>query len=386
VPSEEVALELSFEVLLGVLAVTTFLVGFSTVRLQATLQEWRERGERILNRLLEQNIGEDLLPLPTTLRTLASTSQKLRIDLVTWLTLFATIVSLGAYLLVSSELFDVASESEKTVIVWLNSLTSIIMLAGFVDVALVKYKSSKESRHTPSRIFGNLERSLREWSRAPEKMNYLRSGAIAKSCQEFELQIPDWCWITLIRYDITLYWESHRTTATTSGPWQRVPFSSNGTDVVLLPLWLVRLATLQFRAKALDVEMGLDRSFLMPAVQRMRALASKSKSEDAHSLIAWVWASCLLNDDRDDMFDEMPTIEDMERISRFRKGANDTFAELALRCAARYWKSSSEAATFRLTALINEIPTQQPMGWRTRVWERAVSPFRAVDLSQRDLR
>ena len=57
--------ELSMEELLGIVAVTTFLVGFSSVRLQSNLEYWKESASRLINRVLEQNANDDLLPLPT---------------------------------------------------------------------------------------------------------------------------------------------------------------------------------------------------------------------------------------------------------------------------------------------------------------------------------
>jgi len=382
-PSAE-GVGLGFETLLGIIAVTTFLVGFSTVRLQASLQEWRERGERVINRLLEQNAGEDLLPLPTTLRSLSGASQKLKIDLVTWLTLFASIVSLFTFALLSAELQDRASRFEASLLSWLNVLTFIIFIAGVVDAVVVKYKSHQEGKRTPSRVFARLEHHLRDWSRAPDQTDYLKSGAIANRCQEFEMLIPDWCWITLIRYDVKKYWDTHHETSRGVGLWHRVPFSANGTDVVLVPLWLVRLATLQFRAPVPELNIGLDSGFLLPAVVRMRTLAHNTKATDSHSLIAWVWSYFLTVDEHEDDVDEKPTIDDLEKIDRFRRRTNDTFAELAIRCAGRKWQNSESEEADRLRSLLDGLPKFETKSWRKRIWERAVSSLQAVDMGMNE--
>ena len=369
---------LGFETLLGIIAVTTFLVGFSTVRLQASLQEWRERGERVINRLLEQNAGEDLLPLPTTLRSLSGTTKSLKIDFITWLTLVASAISLAAFALLSSELQDRASSFERTLLGYLNALTFIIFFVGVVDAVLVKSKSRREGTKTPSRVFARLEQNLRDWSRAPRETNYLTSGAITNRCQEFEALIPDWCWITLIRYDLAQYWDTHHERSEEVGQWRKVPFSANGIDIILLPLWLIRLVTFQFRTPALELKTGLDSAFLLPAVQRLRNLSHATKATDSHSLIAWVWTSFLTIGDREGALHDLPTIDDLEKIERFRRRTDDTFAELALRCAQRNWPNPDSETSNRLRTLCDGLPTYQKKGWRSKVWERATTPFQLV--------
>jgi hypothetical protein len=234
-----------FEVLIGVMAVTTFLVGFSTVRMQASLQEWRERGERITSRLLEQNAGEDLLPLPTTLQNLTGVTQKLKIDVVTWLTLLATLVSFIAFDYLHSEIASLVRlhgdqtflTSFLTYLDWLFRLITFIAVA---DVIAVKYKAWKELRRTPLRIYSLLEVELLKWSRQTYSSSQepaaklVGSGFTLQRCDDFDRVIPDWCWISLIRYDVqryyqdwpTQYWKAH------AGPVQ-----VNGLDVAFHPPW-----------------------------------------------------------------------------------------------------------------------------------------------------
>jgi len=54
------------EALALLLAVTTFLVGFEVSRVSGMLTDWKDLQVRSLDRLLQQNQGSDLLPLPTT--------------------------------------------------------------------------------------------------------------------------------------------------------------------------------------------------------------------------------------------------------------------------------------------------------------------------------
>jgi len=54
------------EALALLLAVTTFLVGFEVSRVSGMLTDWKDLQVRSLDRLLQQNQGYDLLPLPNT--------------------------------------------------------------------------------------------------------------------------------------------------------------------------------------------------------------------------------------------------------------------------------------------------------------------------------
>jgi len=233
---------------------------------------------------------------------------------------------------------------------------------------------------TPSRVFARLEQNLRDWSRAPRENSYLISGAITKRCQEFEALIPDWCWITLIRYDLAQYWDTHHEKSQEVGQWRKVPFSSNGIDIVLLPLWLIRLVTFQFRTPAPQLKTGLDSSFMFPAVQRLRNLSHATKATDPHSLIAWVWTSFLSIGDREGAHHGLPTIDDLEKIDRFRRRTDDLFAELALRCAQRNWPNPESETSNRIRTLCDGLPKYQKKVWRRMAWERAVgSPQLAYD-------
>lgn len=390
---ETVGQNLTFEVLLGVMTVTTFLVGFSTVRVQASLQEWRERGERIVSRLLEQNAGQDLLPLPSTLRTLTGAGKKMTIDVITWLTLISTVVSFFIFLQLFFELQEGASSFESMFLEWLLFLLVLIVLVGFLDIILVKYKSSKELRRTPSRIFFQLEQELLNWARNPDKISYWRLGVISNKCQEFEQVIPDWCWISLIRYDIQQHFDLAGRRDDTTKSWRtRVPFTTTGTDVVSIPLWLVRIATLQFRTPAKKISKGYNLGLLLPAVRRIRMTSEKTKDEDLHSLIAYVWASILIKDhpkkmtiDDDDHLSKITT-ENIRDINEFRKSSNDTFAELALRCARRNLSIFGESDESRIQEIENvQLPEFQHMSWRQRIWNRILSNLRPVDIGSRGL-
>lgn len=390
---ETVGQNLTFEVLLGVVAVTTFLVGFSTVRVQASLQEWRERGERIVSRLLEQNAGQDLLPLPSTLRTLTGAGKKMTIDVITWLTLISTVVSFFIFLQLFFELQEGASSFESMFLEWLLFLLVLIVLVGFLDVILVKYKSSKELRRTPSRIFSQLEQELLNWARNPDKISYWRLGVISNKCQEFEQVIPDWCWISLIRYDIQQHFDLAGRRDDTTESWRtRVPFTTTGTDVVSMPLWLVRIATLQFRTPAKKISKGFNLGLHLPAVRRIRMTSEKTKDEDLHSLIAYVWASILIRDhpkkmniDDDDHLSKITT-ENIRDINEFRKSSNDTFAELTLRCARRNLSIFGQSDESRIQEIENvQLPEFQHISWRQRIWNRILSNLRPVDIGSRGL-
>ena len=367
------SLRLSFEVALGILAITTFLVGFSTVRLQASLQEWRERGERVVDRLLDQNNNDDLLPLPSTLHTVTGSSKSLNIDFITWLSLIATVVSAGLFIIVLGELQNQATSTESTLITWLFGLAFIIVIAGLCDIVVVKYKARKESRQTPARVFARLETSLLAWSRGAEQ-NYFTSGRIAKHCSEFEEMIPDWCWMSLIRYDLQRFHDESPDSNS------RTAFSSDGRDVVVLPTWFVRLGTFQFRSEKQSLNQGFNPVLLRPAVERIQRLA-KDDLDDWYSLIAFVWSSALLTKSSAASISESHriTIEQLRKIAAFRKETGDALAELALRCVQRIAISSGQF-TSELAGLYEsfELPNHVEVHWRNRMWRAAVDKVRPV--------
>lgn len=367
------SLRLSFEVALGILAITTFLVGFSTVRLQASLQEWRERGERVVDRLLDQNNNDDLLPLPSTLHTVTGSSKSLNIDFITWLSLIATVVSAGLFIIVLAELQDRATSTESTLITWLFGLAFIIVIAGLCDIVVVKYKARKESRQTPARVFARLETSLLAWSRGAEQ-NYFTSGRIAKHCSEFEEMIPDWCWMSLIRYDLQRFHDESPDSNS------RTAFSSDGRDVVVLPTWFVRLGTFQFRSEKQSLNQGFNPVLLRPAVERIQRLA-KDDLDDWYSLIAFVWSSALLTKSSAASIGESHriTIEQLRKIAAFRKETGDALAELALRCVQRIAISSGQF-TSELAGLYEsfELPNHVEVHWRNRMWQHLLERVRPV--------
>lgn len=373
--NQELDAALTFEVLLGILAITTFLVGFSTVRLQASLQEWRERGERVVDRLLEQNNGDDLLPLPSTLHTLTGTNGKLKVDAITWISLIATVVSAALFVFVSDNLRESASDAPRTVLTWLDSLAALILLAALVDIAVVKYKVRRESRTSPPRLFAQLEAELRSWSRGA-KLTYFSSGRIADLCSEFEDRIPDWCWMTLIRFDLQRFHSDTRA----QQPY--VPFSEDGLDVRLVPSWLVRLATFQFRSPKDNIERGFRPVLLQPAVERIQRL-SLDQLDDWYSLIAYVWSTTLLQGTPLRSNNSAPPIteEHLFRINMFRKETDDALAELALRCFQRITKESgrytTELENFFQTF---QLPELEPSNWRERVAQRLLNRIRPIAL------
>lgn len=367
-----VAPSADFEVLIGVMAVTTFLVGFSTVRMQASLQEWRERGERITSRLLEQNAGEDLLPLPTTLQHLTGGTEKLKIDVVTWLTLLATLVSFIAFDNLHSEIaISLPLNGDDTFLLWLDRLFFLITFIAGADVIVVKYKAWKELRRTPLRIYSLLELELLKWSRqtysrSQEPISELvGSGFTLQRCDDFDRVIPDWCWISLIRYDVQKYyenwpkqyWKAH------AGPVQ-----VNGPDVTFHPLWR-RL--FYFVLPVPDDTVNFNLKPLIAQMMRLQRTAEESKSSDQYSLVAYVWASFLLDDDAE------VSEQDLEKVNEFRLRTDDTFAELALRCAARTLVAKDDWGDARLATIANiELPSHIKLTWLQLIGRRILYVFR----------
>lgn len=370
---QESGIGLSFEVLLGILAITTFLVGFSTVRLQASLQEWRERGERVVDRLLDQNNNDDLLPLPSTLHTLTGTSKKLKVDAITWISLIATLVSACLFAIVSGELRESSTDIERAVLTWMNFLVVLILLVALVDIAVVKYKARRESRQSPARLFAQLEVELRNWSRGAQQ-TYFSSGRIANLCSDFEELIPDWCWMTLIRYDLQRFHSDGKPQHS------QVAFSADGLDVRVIPTWLVRLATFQFRSSREHIERGFLPVLLQPAVERIHRM-SMDDLDDWYSLIAYVWSTALLQGTPLQSSVPLPSItkEQLHRINLFRKETDDALAELSLRCFRRLGHTNGPSlAEFQELFQTLQLPSLQQFNWQTKLMRRVLNKIRPI--------
>jgi hypothetical protein len=334
-------LQVGYEALLGTIAITSFLVGFSTVRSQASLQDWRASQARILDRLLSENEGDDLLPLPSTLRVFAHSSRSFRFDTINTFTQVVALISGWALLLIFGRLYEGASEDDQNLLEILGLLSVGILVIGLLDVALTRLKARRERRFSPTQQFVKLERDLQRWAQSRDSRGYLLSSKIANRFQNFETMVPDWCWLSILRLDISdqIQNDLGATNLKDHRLVDKVPFSATGIDYLAMPLWLARLAMFPSSSHELERAVKGKPVSLIPHAKRTRTMASKTKHEDSYSLIAWVWTYFLIDQNFLDDEEVVPSIDDLHKIAEHRSHFEDTFADLCLRCAIRHWES-----------------------------------------------
>lgn len=280
-------LSLNITELLGVVAVTTFLIGFSTVRLQSSLQDWRQERSRITDRLLQQNAGEDLLPEPVTLRWLGIDQRPLAIGILTWassiLTLGTLIVSV---ILTSDALWGSNAQAAYQVV---QVVHFFVCLLGVIDILNTQRTSKIEINKSPTKAFLKLEGCLKAWL-GPEGNRSVAGNAVIDSCKTIDSAIPDWCWLALVRSEI-------------------YDFEGN------------KKAKLHFEQ----------------SLRRLRNFSDKRRDTDDYSNTAFIWSSYLV-----DPITASQTIRqsDIVRVQKFSEsraeaGSPDLMAQLALHCIKR---------------------------------------------------
>jgi len=292
--------------LLGLVAVSTFLVGFSTVRLQSSLQEWRGMNNRVVDRLLEQNAGQDLLPVPITLEHLGgSPNHELKIDEVTWMCFFISLITLWISILRSPNVtsWDVSTWSQFHLIQIIHVMICAVGLVDMVAVAVTRWKDLAQS---PSALYLRLELTIEQWLKAPDNTEEKSSARrhVEEACRDIDNLIPGWCWLSLIREEVNLTHEdgihSHREN-----------------------------------------------------VSRVRALAKRtmaSNDSDQYSMIGFVWSSYLLDGAK---ASEAVRLRDIQSISDFNQKAGDLMSILSL-CRVRHATAGRRAATDELDQLIRQ--------------------------------
>ena len=296
--------EMSLEELLGIVAVTTFLVGFSSVRLQSNLEYWKESIARQINQVLEQNTNDDLLPLPTNFSQYDTATKGFKPrDLPSNLTVGLT----WSTFVISSFLIYMHWRYGGQVAGLL--LIQIIHLAIVVTGSFEPYFAKRFSKeYTDSQPFERYEELscalvdhlITDEKNIEEIENTKKRVIVAVDALDDSL--PSWCWLYLIRRDLGL---------------------------------------------------NLAMTDYGPQLQRLRELAKKSKNIDDFSLIAFVWSSYLLYPNK---ASQLVRYSEIQRIIKFSNEtviraaggrttalqrqvwrSGDIYAEMALRCVYKAW-------------------------------------------------
>lgn len=292
--------------LLGVVAITTFLLGFASVRLQSKLEDSRAAVARQVDRVLEQNANQDLLPFPTSFSRYAVSE-----DFKPWDTLTVSTVALTAVIFLSSTGFFVLSiiapgPGEKWFqLLVLQLVHLVIVIIGLIGPYLAKKQFKKYKEAQPFHLYGEMEESLIGLLEKEHDRKSVESRADEQSRQQvlaaaasLALSIPEWCWLDLVRGSL-------------NDPKYRKENKSH--------------------------------------FQRLHKLASKTKEDDDYSMIAFVWSAYLLGPEDD--YHMLVKNSDLEQIMGFSKEKKeirkspDAYAEMVLREAIDFKRTEGESAS-----------------------------------------
>ena len=254
--SADVDYQMDLEEIVAIVAISTFLVGFSSVRLQSILDERKDAEARRIERVLEQNAGKDLLPLPTSLGEMAITKDQGFADRTTFLTNCLTWINFGvAFLLI--RLHEVTS-AVSSLPFWLVQVVHFgIVLIGSFGPGFARQQFIAYSNRQPFECYKKM---------MIEILNSLNGKVdktkLIETIEDFDASVPEWSWLTLIRCS-TLEEENDQ------------------------------------------------------QVKRIHDLVQPQKDGDDYSLIAFVWSSYLLHNDKYDSISRAVQYSDIQKILRF---------------------------------------------------------------------
>lgn len=274
--SDSLGFKMDFEEILGIVAITTFLVGFSSVRLQSMLEERKDGVARRIDRILEQNAGQDLLPLPTSLTQFEQPEESDFIDRTSLLTIgliwFTFLIS---FLLIG---VHQANSVDSSVPFWLVQGVHLgIVLIGSLSPSFVSWQFKQHLAKQPFHCYRKM---------MDEILEHLDSEGAAtvkkETLQNFDFSVPEWCWLTLINSSF---------------------FPEN-------------------------------KHLFIPPLERLEDHAYPQKDADDYSLIAFVWSAYLLHGVA---ASQIVKFKDLEQIMKFGSNPSSTtrdaqtFARLVLR-------------------------------------------------------
>lgn len=257
VSSTDLGFQIDLEDILGIVAITTFLVGFSSVRLQSILEEQKDVVARRVDRVLEQNAGQDLLPLPTSLGQMGATDQRGFIDEITGFTIGLTWLN---FIIAFVLIIDYQDNSDSVADpFWLVQIVHfLIVLIGSVSPTFVRKQFRDYKKDQPFECFEKMMTEIRKHLDEPEE----GTGQLEITINAFDASIPEWSWLTLVRC-------------------------------------------------------SLLRSDNRPQLKRIYDLVKPQKDADDYSLVAFVWSAYLLDNGKNDSVSRTVKYSDIEKILHF---------------------------------------------------------------------
>jgi len=279
-------------------AISTFLVGFEANRLQSVLAEWKEFVARGVDRVLQQNNADSLLPLPAEI-----TEMNLNYNFAPrgrWTSPSVWTNILLALMFVFSCLFFVRPDNRRDLgLLFLQALHLFIVLMGWVLNKDAEKLADEYLEKQPYRCFEDFKEKMRNyivaWEEHHESVRSFKQepvgakfkaknrsliASMSESEEKLDNSLPKWCWLQLVQFSCRVLEE---------GTW--VEFSEEG-----------------------DAQLS-----------RIRRVSSESMNHDEYSCLAFVWSSYLL---QKIFTTEPPRKEDLERVKKL--GKHEIFAELAM--------------------------------------------------------
>ena len=198
--------ELSLEELIGLVALTTFLVGFSQLRLQSRLEDIRSSRSRILDRVLEQNSNQgDLLPLPSGLIAGLSDQEEDRslVDRTTRVTHRLAVVTFVLSTLLW--LYDFERNLPlRLEFALVQVIHLVVVILGFVNSDSVKETAQTEKSESPFSLYQELESELQKQLNDGGYNSEEGRLKLERDLDRLEAKLPDWVWSTLLRCTLNL--------------------------------------------------------------------------------------------------------------------------------------------------------------------------------------
>lgn len=257
VSSTNLGFQIDLEDILGIVAITTFLVGFSSVRLQSILEEQKDVVARRVDRVLEQNAGQDLLPLPTSLGQMGATDQRGFIDEITGFTIGLTWLN---FIIAFVLIIDYQDNSDSLADpFWLVQIVHfLIVLIGSGSPTFVRKQFRDYKKDQPFECFERMMTEIRKHLDEPKQV----TKQLQTTIEDFDASVPEWSWLTLVR--CSLLHDNNR-----------------------------------------------------PQLNRIYDLVKLQKDEDDYSLVAFVWSAYLLDNGQDDSISRTVKYSDIEKILHF---------------------------------------------------------------------
>jgi hypothetical protein len=242
---------------IGLTGISTFLIGFMSVKLDSNVAAARSRSDALLARLANEARDANLLPLPADMRRLARGLQSSTrgADLIAVLTVLISVCNLA----LSASLAHphlVGSNINREVL-GVHLVHLLIILLGLIHALIQTRSLTALVQGGPAADYLRLElsletivdnESLKSQSETRQPINEAR-----ELCRELMSTFPGWCWIDLIYADLS--------------------------------------------ARS-DADFHSGKEFLedlRPSLIRLRDISSASKEGDVFSLLAWTWCVTLLN-------------------------------------------------------------------------------------------